>query len=201
MNAGLGSLLDLKTRLLPPQSRSQTDSDAEIVAIGLGTARWFERYCDRRFARCVGDTYLCRADRSYVVVPRYPLEDVALVETLAIGETQWTPVTQVWQLYPYAGMLDLGGTFGSAAAQLRVTYTGGWWWDETEDGSGVLPAGAFALPDDLRFAWHEQSAFLFGRSQRLGLEKIAQHGTFEIASLDFLPHVAEILGGYRRISR
>jgi hypothetical protein len=141
MNAGLGSLTDLKTRLLPAQSRAQTDSDAEILALGLGTARWFERYCDRRFARFVNDTYLCRADCSFVVLPRYPLESVASVETLTIGETVWTPLVESWQLYPDAGLVDLVGAFGSTAQQLRLTYTGGWWWDETEDGTGVrVPA-------------------------------------------------------------
>lgn len=201
MNAGLGSLLDLKTRLLPPQSRAQTDSDAEITALGLGTARWFERFCDRRFGRVENDTYLCRADRTYVVLPRYPLENVASVETLVLGETAWSPADPTWQLYPEAGLVDFSQALGFAAAQLRVTYTGGWWWDETDDGTGTLPVGAFALPDDLRFAWHEQTAFLFDRRDRLGLEKIAQHGTFEIASPDFLPHVAEIVQGYRRLSR
>ncbi|MDE1170778.1 MAG: hypothetical protein PW734_06155 [Verrucomicrobium sp.] len=199
MNAGFSNLATLKARLLPPQSLSQTDCDGRIAAIGQGVARWFEKLCDRRFARAEGDAYLCRADRTYVVLPRYPVEAVSAVDNLATGGTLWSPATATYLLYPESGLLDFAEALGSPAAQLRVTYTGGYWWDQTEDGTGTMPAGAAPLPADLLQAWLDQCAFLFERETRLGLEKITgSGGSFTLEPTHLLPHVTAVLQGYRR---
>jgi hypothetical protein len=200
MNAGLGSLTLLKSRLLPPQSAAQTDSDAAILRIGLGTVRWFERLCDRRFERTVDDTCVFRSDRTYVVVPRYPLESVAAVDQSLLGTGVWTSSDLPYLLFPESGLVDFGQALGTSDTQLRVTYTGGWWFDESEDNSGIQPIGATPLPDDLRFAWLEQAAFLFDRQSRLGIEKIVHGGTFTLEPTELLPHVRAILLAHRRHS-
>ena len=200
MNAGLGSLTLLKSRLLPAQAVTQTDQDAAITSIGLGVARWFEQLCDRRFDRVEGDIYLTRADRTYVVVPRYPLETVTGLDWLLIDADAWMPSGLPYFLFPHSGLIDFAEALGTRDMQLRVTYTGGYWFDQTEDGTGVLPTGAYLLPGDLQYAWLEQSAFLFERRNKLGLEKITHNGTFTIAPADLLPHVSRILAPYRRQS-
>ena len=199
MNAGLGNLSTLKSRLLPPQSVAQTDDDAEITAIGLGVARWFEQTCDRKFERIEGDTYLCRSDRTYLTVPRYPLESVTTIEQLPIGQAAWTPAPPTWLLFPESGLIDFAATLGTPYTQLRLTYTGGYWWDETEDASGVQPMNSHPLPLDLHFAWLDQCAFLYERRTKLGLQKIAHlGGTYSLEPTDLLPHVRAILQNYRR---
>jgi len=200
MNAGLGSLTLLKSRLLPAQAVAQTDQDTAITAIGLGVAAWFEQLCDRRFERTVGDIYLTRADRTYVVVPRYPLETVSALDWLLIDSDAWQPSGLPYFLFPESGLIDFAEAIGTRDMQLRVTYTGGYWWDETEDASGTFPTGAYPLPPDLQYAWLDQSAFLFERRNKLGLEKITHDGSFSISPADLLPHVRAILAPYRRNS-
>jgi hypothetical protein len=200
MNAGLGSLTLLKSRLLPAQSAAQTDTDAAILRIGLGVERWFAHLCDRRFARQADDLYLCRADRTYVVVPRYPLESVSLIEQQVIGDTAWSPCPAPYLLFPESGLIDFAAALGSTAMILRVTFTGGYWFDETEDGSGTAPTGSIPLPGDLLYAWLDQCAFLFERRNKLGLEKLTHAGTFTVNPVDLLPHVRAVLANYRRHS-
>ena len=202
MNTGLGSLTLLKSRLLPAQAVAQTDQDGAITLLGLGVARWFEQLCDRRFDRVEGDIYLTRSDRTYVVVPRYPLETVTGLDWLLIDSNAgaWMPSGLPYLLFPHSGLIDFAEAIGTRDMQLRVTYTGGYWWDQTEDNSGVLPTGAFPLPNDLQYAWLEQAAFLFERRNKLGLEKITHNGTFAVAPADLLPHVSRILASYRRNS-
>jgi len=199
MNAGLGTLTLLKRRLLPAASLPLTDWDAEIAALGLGVARWFEAQCDRRFARVENETYLCRGGRTHLVLPRYPVESVALVEVLVPGADAWTTSETPRLLYPQSGLLEFLAPVGPLGSQLRITFTGGYWFDVSDDHSGVLPAGAMPLPDDLLRAWLEQAASLFENRARLGLEKYVQEGSaFTMAPGALLPQVAAILNGYRR---
>ncbi len=199
MNAGLGTLSALKRRLLPPQSLSQTEWDAEILSIGTGVARWFEAQCDRKFSRVVDDLYLCRGDRMHVTLPRYPVEAVTLVEQLYPIGTQWTPCPAPSLLYPQSGLLEFLVPAAPLGSQLRVTFTGGYWFDTSDDHSGLLPTGATPLPEDLSRAWLDQSAFLFENRSRLGMKKYIERGSaFYLENDALVPGVVSILNGYRR---
>jgi hypothetical protein len=136
MNLTLGTLATLKTWLLPESERSGTDWDSAIAAIGKGAAAALERYCNRRFARTVGDTFECSADRAHVVLPRYPIEAVTKVEirrSLAEGWVELTDAIANQNLA--AGLLFFDSELGSWRDRLRITYTAGYWLDESDDGS------------------------------------------------------------------
>ena len=65
---------------MPSNFRSQLSLDAYLRqhnVIGLGMAAMCENFCNRDFARVVGDTFISPADRCQFLLPRYPIETVS----------------------------------------------------------------------------------------------------------------------------
>lgn len=132
MNLTLGSLAFLKTWLLPESERAGTEWDSAIAAIGKGSALALQRHCNRQFARAVADTYECSADRAHVVLPRYPVEAVTKIEIRRSLTEGWVELTDVIVNQNLAGgFLLFGSDLGSYDERLRITYTGGYWLDES----------------------------------------------------------------------
>jgi hypothetical protein len=202
MNAGLGNIKTLKAHLLAEALREDTAYDSQLLLIGLGTAAAFEGYCDRKFAWAEDDTFTCSADRTFVYLPRYPVTAITTVElkTALTWETQ-TGLIQSWN--DYTGHVYWGGEAGPDYAQLRFTFTGGYWFDTTADDSGVMPDDATALPSDLKLAWVMQCRQAWQSVDKLGVDILktgssSQFVTGSLSNLDLIPDVKNILDGYRR---
>jgi hypothetical protein len=204
MNAGLSSLTKLKQQLLAEALRASTKYDAALSAIGLGVAAQFEKYCNRKFARVAADTFTCSADRDHVFLPRYPVEDVTEI-ALKTDETTGFEVQSnvVISREDSNGMVYWGAFLGPFYGRIRITFTGGYWWDSTEEGNDTLPTGATAVPDDLYLAWVLQCRVVWQAIDKLGKDIVttgssSQFGTGTLAGLELNAQVKAVLDQYRR---
>lgn len=199
MNSGFSSLTALKAQLLNESLRADTTYDALILAVGLGVAAKFEGVCNRKFTRTVGAIFSTTGGRASLIVPRYPIEAITALDvrdTLAAG---WVDSLASLETYnAESGTVTLSTTLD--CNQIRVTYTGGLWWDTTEDASGTLPAGATALPDSLRTAWLLQCEHVWGRRDKLGLSitRTEDKPAPGLADLDLIPLVQSMLKDHIR---
>jgi hypothetical protein len=171
MNAGLSNLATLKAFVLPEALASETTWDTRLATIGKGVAAAMANACNRTLLRTAGAVHVCSADRSYVVLPCYPVESIASIEQqddLATGYTTLAANT-VLNLDKEAGIADFGTPLGSHNSLLRITYTGGYWWEQiepTDQGYPTTqPSGSTALPPDLQEAWLLQVQKHFERTR------------------------------------
>ena len=215
MNAGLSNLGTLKAWLLPA-SLTGTDYDAQVLGIGLGVAAQLERHCVRDFARTVGATHECDAARRSILVRRFPIEEVTDIDLREAGAAvdAWSEQSlgEVDQIQHDSGLIELAGPFGSWRDRLRITYTGGYWWNQQESAYtppvtptdedpdlSVIPEGAKALPADLLLAWKLQCEHVWAQRDKLGTNIGAKPGSApSLALIELLPVVKEILRTYIR---
>lgn len=205
MNAGLSNLNFLKTQLLAEAVRVSTKYDAALQLIGSGVAGQMERFCNRKFFRTENAQFTCSADRDHVFVDRYPIEAISKVELRTDRLAGWEEQSNfVVNLDELTGKIYWGYDAAPHYGQLRFTFTGGFWFDITEENNGALPSGANALPDDLRFAWILQCRAVWQAIDKQGKD-VAVTGsssnfvTGTISGLELLPQVKEILLAHRRL--
>ena len=205
MNLGLGNRAELKGQLLAPSLVAETDLNAVIDGVGLGVAALMESFCGRRFERTVGAQDIFTADRKTWVLVRYPLESVSAVaqrDDLTAGWVAMVVNDVICNQLEAGGLLFFSGMLGTEYSQVRVTYTGGYWFDTTEDATGVMPSGAAALPADLKMAWYLQCRECWNKIDRLGTGIVSgENATFVsqmLMNLDWVPAVRTILGRYMR---
>jgi hypothetical protein len=206
MNAGLSSLATLKAHLLPPNLQAQSTWDDPILDLGKGVAAAFDRHCNRQFARLAGATHTTNADRTVLVLPRYPVETLTSVELeddLTGGFTTETLADLVQNWEADTGLVHLVAQPGLTGAVLRFTYTGGYWWTTAEpnDDPEAQPSDSTALPADLKWAWLNQCRAIWASIDKQG-SSIAQQAGIEdrINNFDFIPQVKATLGQYLRFS-
>lgn len=216
MNAGLANLTSLKAYVLALSLRQRNDWDAALTIIGQGVAAAFERYCDRKFARTVGQVDVFGADRCQFLLSRFPVEPpVTTVEFKQDEPTGWVVQTgatgmAIQALDALAGIVYFpdGVDCGDYFSQMRFTYTGGYFWEQLEPTDDAYPTaqppGSTALPADLLLAWYMQCAEIWKLKDKLGKgitdeEKVQR---ISIANLEdnFLPQVKSIIGQYVRFS-
>lgn len=210
MDLGLGNLVELKRQLLASALQNGTQHDAKLQAIGIGVAKSFEKYCNRKFGRAVADVYQFPADRDHVFVPRFPVEAVTAVEFRPSMDTGWLTqdLTCVINRNDASGGIYFAGVFGYWWAQLRVTYTGGFWYDAAETEDTAQPGGTTKLPEDLKLAWYLQCGKVWQSIDKLGA-KITQGGptgqaagpgqlTEGLMSIQLVPAVTQVLDAYKR---
>jgi len=209
MNAGFGSLTVLKAQLLAEVLRADTAYDAALLAIGQGVVAKFENAADRKFARVVGYAEALPADRVNFLLERFPLESISTIELKLDEATGWVAQTItdfVRTIDLKNGLVILPDTAdaGPYWGQVRFTYTGGYWFDETEEGTDSLPSGATALPADLTLAWILQCRAVWSAIDKLGVEIIktgsAAAVAASVAGIDLVPAVKDTLGDYARYS-
>ena len=200
MNAGFASLTKLKEQLLAEALRADTAYDAAITALGLGVAGAFDKFCNRKLARAVATTFTCRADRDHIYLDRYPIESISTVEMKVDQTTGWETQTDfVFNQEEASGFVYWGLFHGNHASQLRFTFTGGYWIDDSEESTGTLPAGATALPEDLRLAWYLQCKKVWEVNDPLGTKLVTPKSEGPaLGGLELLPLVQETLKPYRR---
>lgn len=136
MSLILGTLSELKTHLLPEDLRADTRWDGVLTSLGRGVAERLQRACNRRFAYVVDDVFEFSADRGHVVLPRYPVVAVSKIEIRSSPTAAWQELTDVIQTANLdAGFLLFGADLGTHYDRVRITYTGGYWFDASADGS------------------------------------------------------------------
>jgi len=205
MNAGFSSLAALKRELLMPADLSKTDQDASVKALGLGVASMFESLANRKFARAT-ESVEFPADRCSVVVPRYPIEAVTLVEVRDSIATGWQAQAGLPDNYlPLSGIVQFFTPPGIWPASMKVTYTGGYWWDQGEVTPDAMPSGAIPLPEDLRAAWVMQCRWFWERRSitdraKAGFGEDTALG-FAVSQDDLLMPVRQVIATYRRIAQ
>jgi hypothetical protein len=203
MNLGLGNRTTLRKFILSPALAATSSTlapDASIDALGLGVARLFEKFCGRKFGRAAGDTVEFSGDRLSFVLPRYPVEAIASVEFRAGFTAAWSELSDVVEGFdPAAGLIQFASLPGNQFSALRVTYTGGYWFDDTEDATGVKPTGATALPEDLSLAWLMCCQEFWNKKDKLGLSLSSVPDTHvAIARLELPTGIKQMLAGHRR---
>lgn len=203
MNLGLGNLITLKRWLVPGNAHADTAFNDALQTLGNGIARQLEKHCDRKFERTVGAQDVMTGDQTVFTLKRYPVEELTLLESRTRRGEPWVANTEaVVGLNEQSGLVQLSARQTDAYGLIRITYTGGYWYDTTEDGTGVLPNGATPLPEDLRLAWLQQCAHCWERRQKLGIPLAnIEDGTRTSAllELDLLPQVKRLLQPYIRM--
>ena len=214
MNAGFSNLLTLKQQLLSPSLVGSTDYDSRVQLIGLGVAKFFERYCNRKFQYFAGTMDVCSGDRPVWFVNRYPVTVFTKVELRYFRTDPWTDISgQPLATDEGKGMIDFGYTLGRDPIQVRITYNGGYYWPTLDTGDAGYPSTVpaditnnaaglnpydFNLPEDLLLAWVTQCRQVWSTADKIG-DKISEVGSGNtITDLDINPMVKEILGRYIR---
>jgi hypothetical protein len=211
VNAGLSNLTRLKAYVLAAALRAATDYDDQIVAIGQGVAGAFENYCNRKFARAAGTQQVISADRCQFLLSRLPLEAVTAVDLKMKESDGWAPqdlndiiaIDLANGIINYPERADVGPWY----AQVRFTYTGGYFWEQLEPADvgypTAAPAGAATLPPDLLSAWLIQCEIVWKMRDKLGAGITQGDGkgrgpVYEINDLDLAPLVKNMLSQYVR---
>lgn len=202
MKAGLTNLETLKRHLLAGSLASGKQFDLQIKMLGLGVAALFDKFCNRELLYHANAEVVTTADRSHLVVPCYPIVEVASVSTKGLGESDWTAQANEPQLFnATSGVVHFSGELGDDKTLVKVVYTGGYWFDENEPGDepGEAPEGAFELPDDLRSAFLLQVEAVWAQKDKLGSGLVDKpQATGSLQSVELLPLVKEMLRGYVR---
>ncbi len=206
MNLGLGNLASLKAFVLPEALGSETTFDARLQTIGKGVAAAMERECNRKFGRVVGEEFVCSADRSYVSLPRFPVEEVTKIERqddLTTGYVELAANTLL-NLDISVGMADFGYPMGIYRSLLRLTYTGGFFFEPlepTDEGYPTsVPSGSTALPEDLRHAWLLQCQKHFEATRALSTAGVKEDNKAPLISTRLDEGTLALLAPYRRFA-
>jgi hypothetical protein len=213
MDLGLGNRNTLKRYLLAASLVTATTYDAVLNVIGKGVATQFDRAANRKFKRVAGDTFVFYADRRVVVLPRYPIESVtAIAQKTSEAEGFVALDLALIQSIDHAGgLIQFAAPLGTFLSTVRVTYTGGYWFDTKEpDDDGYVPdadapAGATVVPDDLKLAWLQQCARVWELKDKLGtgITKTGGDATFvaqTLGALEIIPDVKAVLRSYTRFN-
>jgi hypothetical protein len=204
MNLILGNLTGLKAAIMPPALAEGDEWDVTLAGIGRGAAAAIQRLCNRLFERIEDDTFERSADASFIALPRFPVESVSEVALKSDEASGFIPQPDgtILTINKSSGIVELGYTLGSWKDRVRLTYTGGFWADYTEDNSGSQPPGSTAVPPDLRHAWqlqvqHEIEATNLFKG---GAAAVATEPTKPPVEFKLLRRVQEILKPYVRYS-
>jgi hypothetical protein len=201
---GLGTLGQLKRFLLSAGIVAETTYDEALTFIGKGVAGAFDRYCNRTFKRGASITEDFRGGTDLLLLARYPVESIASVGLKTVGESAFTSQGDVIDTAALeTGCLLLTATTGTERDQLRVTYTGGYWYDTSDDGSGSQPSGSTLLPTDIQLTWLLECQHVWQSRDKLGIEHTQGDGTAllntRLGILELSPFSKAALEPYRRL--
>jgi len=201
---GLGTLVQLKRFLLSAGIVAETTYDEVLTFIGKGVAAQIDRHCNRTFKRGVSITEDFRGGTDYLPLARYPVESIASIGLKSSGESVFTTQADVIDTAALdTGCLLLTGYIGSERDQLRVTYTGGYWYDVSDDGSGSQPSGSTLLPAEIQMTWLYECQHVWEAANRLGITHIPQGDNAllntRLGILELSPMSKAVLEPYRRL--
>jgi hypothetical protein len=201
---GLGTLGQLKRFLLTAGIVSETTYDEAITAIGKGVAGLIDRHCNRTFKRGVAVTEEFIGGTDNLKVERYPIESVASIGLQSSGETGYTvQAASIANNFLKSGIVKLLSQLGTEDDQIQVTYTGGYWYDPTDDDSGTMPAAATLLEPNVKMIWLNECQHVWQASDRLGIQHIPQGENAllntRLGILELSPASKAALEPYRRL--
>lgn len=208
MNCGLGNLYTLRQHLLAGSMQSDTRFDAVITDLGKGIAALFEQLCNRKFQRAIDATEIFPADRCQFLFARFPVESVSQAEYKKTESDGWTIQDSgfIVTLDQNSGIVytDDNSDVGPYYAQVRFTYTGGYWFETAEpddaDYPSTQPDGSNALPQDLRLAWLLQCRHVWSLMDKLGQGIVdAPKAQSLLAESELIPEVKATLANYHRM--
>lgn len=202
MNAGLSNLATLKAHLLTPALAASTDYDARIATVGAAMLGLFEQHTGRRITRKVGDTLTLPGGRTVFVLPRLPVESISAIEYREKSSDAWTACTEDLDYYDAeSGVVHLTQPPVSNRGQLRVTWTGGYWFEQAEPADSgyptTMPEGATALPAELQAAWLLQCAHAWRVIDQLGTAISEEPAKAALPQIDLVLSVAQQLARWR----
>jgi hypothetical protein len=151
LNAGIGTLTYLKSRILPAAQAVEATWDAPLAALGLALAGRMQAHCNRLFYRAVGAVEEFGARTLAVTLRRYPVETITTVQVRDTAGTLCAATD--YGIDKEAGLLSFQTVPGDSAERLVITYTGGYWLDPRSLPATAMPTGATALPYDLLELW------------------------------------------------
>lgn len=214
MNAGLGNLESLKVFLLSRKLASESRFDQVITDIGLGVAGLIGQFCNRDFIYGENKTQIFSGNRSHWYMPAYPISSFSKVELRYFKADNWSDITgQPISCNEETGLLSFGYTLGRDPIQVRVTWSGGYWFETLEPDDAGFPSSApasilnctaiepskFYLPAELRFAWQMQCAEVWNKYDALGLTLVSEPNSQALTgTLDLVPAVKRILEAHKR---
>lgn len=207
MNLGLGNLNDLKTFILPESIRAQTDKNAVLQSIGKGVSGLMERMCNRWFARTVGAQDVFSADRDGWTLSRFPVESITSVEVKTTDAEGWVAQTGLIDVsHLERGLILFSGLPADPRSLVRITYTGGYFFETLEPTDGgyptATPSGSTAVPDSLKLAWLSQCQAVFEGKDHLLPKGISRETgdtvPLNLGDIKLLPSVADTLRHFTR---
>jgi hypothetical protein len=188
--------------------------DPHILSIGLGMAGLFDSICNRRFAYAENTQHVFTGDRPHYYLRNFPVVSVARVEMRYFLADAWADITgQPISWNPETGLLHFGYTLGRNPLQVRVTWTGGYWWPTLEpsdpgapgtlpaavQNSGALGMSEYLLPDVIKQAWLLQCQYVWANRDKLGYGLVDEAGKAEkLSTLEVVPLVRTMIEPYRR---
>jgi hypothetical protein len=198
--AGFLTLTALKSQVLPAAMQSDTDYDAQLATIGKSVAARMNRYTSRSLERAVGEVENFDAMASAWVLSRYPVE---VITSLTVQDTDGSTSALTagdWRLSKKSGLIQLMRSAGWRLQAVVVTYTGGYWLDD----SGSQPSGSTAMPDDIlqAFVMQVQAVCEHREIFRTVALRKEDRSRFEAKTEEhkLIPEVVETLLPYRRFA-
>ncbi len=187
----------LKARILVPENTGLTRYDTRLTAIGQSVAATFDQFTGRQLVRGEGIVETFPGGSGVLFLSASPVETVTTVEHRESTADSYESIE--WdRINTRSGILHLYYT-ADQDDDIRVTYTGGYWTDTSDDLSGTLPSGATTMPADLLDAWALQV------DHEARVRKVYGGGGEEditgayAAEVDLAPKVERILKSYRKI--
>ncbi|MEN6642679.1 MAG: hypothetical protein ABFE08_09550 [Armatimonadia bacterium] len=189
----------LKQHLLEQELMSDSRFDATIAAIGSAVGGLLDELCNRRLAYDAAAVEQRPADRDFLALPHYPVVAVSKVELKYEGGLEWAVLeNEPVMLNEQSGLIHFSGVLGGRRDLVRVSYSGGYWFetlDPNEDGyPSAKPAGATELPGALRGAFLVQCEQVWQTHDRLGTGNVGADaaGQFlntKLSTLELVPLV------------
>jgi hypothetical protein len=220
MNAGFSNLDYLKKQLLAPALRATLTYDDQLVALGLGVVGMFERFCNRDFTYAAGVQEITQGDRSFWFTRRTPVTQFTNVELRFFTADTWTSIMgQPLASDEEKGLIHFGYTLGRAPMQVRITYNGGYIWEQLEPSDPGFPslipsditnnaAGLnplkFNLPAELLYAWVLQCKHIWQTIDPRGVKIVGEGDKNRVVpqqvfgDMDMIPQVLGILKPFIR---
>lgn len=175
------------------------------MALGLGVADAIDSYLDRKLGWLEDEVTECDGSRVVVSVPRYPVAVFSSVELQTTPGAVWEDLSgSVMRYVQGAGLISFRHPPANEFGTIRVTSTGGFWWDESEEADGTLPEGATPLPPALFTAWamqvqaHCNALDLFGAQS--GKDTLGASSNLLTNADAFIPAVEATLKRFRRFA-
>lgn len=214
MNAGLTNLDTLRKHLLAGSLKGDTQFDLQIKVIGLGVAGLFETFCNRRLAWLEDDEIQITGDRPHYYLPRFPIAEMTKVEMRYFQTDNWTEITgQPITINFETGLVHFGYTLGRNPLQVRLTWTGGYWFEtlEPDDANypstqpalaadpNLPPSRIYLLPDSLTAAFLLQCEHTWDAKDNLGIGMTDKPGEQSaVGKLEMSPMVKQMLQPFVR---